>query len=134
MQADICLPGQNAAQRLGQHLGTGSPIGAALAAQAALGGSPSAPAGRYDPCIDGEVEVYVNRPDVQSALHANISGSLPGRWSDCSTVVQYNMCDFTHTLSSAKGSGDALTRNIVLSLSGTNCAHLNLARVIIWLI
>lgn len=82
-------------QRLGHYLGSGSPIGAALAARSAIAGSPAALKGRYDPCIDGEVEEYVNRADVQTALHANVSGSLPGRWSDCSTVVQYNMCDST---------------------------------------
>ena len=95
MQADVCLPPQDAVQRLGHYLGSGSPIGAALAARSAIAGSTAALKGRYDPCIDGEVEEYVNRADVQTALHANVSGSLPGRWSDCSTVVQYNMCDST---------------------------------------
>lgn len=88
--ADVCLPGQAAAQRLGHSLGVGTPIGAVLVAQAASWAGPLA--GRYDPCIDSEVEEYVNRPEVQSALHANVSGSLPGRWSDCSTSVAYNRC------------------------------------------
>jgi serine carboxypeptidase-like clade 2 len=36
----------------------------------------------YDPCVDDEVETYLNRPEVQVALHANVTG-LPYRWTDC---------------------------------------------------
>ena len=48
------------------------------------------PPPKYDPCIDGEVEAYFNRPEVQAALHANVSGALPWRWTDCSPLVQYS--------------------------------------------
>ncbi|KAJ7559271.1 hypothetical protein O6H91_04G076900 [Diphasiastrum complanatum] len=46
----------------------------------------------YDPCVDNEVEVYLNRPDVQAALHANVTG-LPYRWIDCSDIVNYSQKD-----------------------------------------
>lgn len=43
----------------------------------------------YDPCVDDEVEVYLNRPEVQKALHANTT-LLPWRWTDCSDVLNYS--------------------------------------------
>jgi hypothetical protein len=50
-------------------------------------------AGTYDPCIDNEVTVYFNRPDVQAALHANQSGNaLPYPWAGCSDTLQYSRC------------------------------------------
>ncbi|KAK6159359.1 hypothetical protein DH2020_006673 [Rehmannia glutinosa] len=36
----------------------------------------------YDPCSDDYVFAYLNTPEVQKALHANITG-LPGPWEDC---------------------------------------------------
>ncbi|KAH9543433.1 hypothetical protein CY35_13G064700 [Sphagnum magellanicum] len=36
----------------------------------------------YDPCVADEVETYLNRPEVQVALHANITG-LPYQWTHC---------------------------------------------------
>ncbi|GER56661.1 serine carboxypeptidase-like protein [Striga asiatica] len=55
---------------------------------APLCGSPStAPSiSSYDPCSTQYVIDYLNRPDVQKALHANITG-IPGLWSDCSDFV-----------------------------------------------
>ena len=47
-------------------------------------------AGAYDPCIDSETEAYLNRPDVQRALHANVSGKLPGPWQDCTPRIKYS--------------------------------------------
>lgn len=47
-------------------------------------------AGKYDPCIDNEVETYFNRPDVQLAMHANTTG-LPWAWTGCSDHLQYSM-------------------------------------------
>ena len=44
----------------------------------------------YDPCVDLEVATYLNRPDVQAALHVNTSGQLPGPWADCSDTVKYS--------------------------------------------
>ncbi len=47
----------------------------------------------YDPCIDDEVEAYLNRGDVQAALHANDSAhALPYPWSDCNHRIHYNWC------------------------------------------
>ncbi|XXG60361.1 hypothetical protein AAC387_Pa04g2288 [Persea americana] len=43
------------------------------------------PAG-YDPCNSYHVEAYFNRPDVQKALHANVT-KIPYRWTLCSTPI-----------------------------------------------
>ncbi|GAB4839608.1 Serine carboxypeptidase-like 34 [Ancistrocladus abbreviatus] len=40
------------------------------------------PAG-YDPCLSDYTEAYMNRPDVQAALHANIT-KIPYPWTHCS--------------------------------------------------
>lgn len=50
-------------------------------------------AGAYDPCIDNEVAVYLNRPDVQAAMHANTTGLIPGPWADCTDLVDYSRKD-----------------------------------------
>lgn len=39
-----------------------------------------------DVCISNEVTTYFNRPDVQAAIHANMSQP----WSLCSSVLKYN--------------------------------------------
>ncbi|KAJ4710457.1 Carboxypeptidase [Melia azedarach] len=45
------------------------------------------PAG-YDPCASDYTEVYLNRADVQKALHANITGiSYP--WTHCSNHISF---------------------------------------------
>jgi serine carboxypeptidase-like clade 2 len=38
----------------------------------------------YDPCLDHHVSAYLNRRDVQDALHANATGGIPYPWSACS--------------------------------------------------
>ncbi|KAH0462893.1 hypothetical protein IEQ34_007475 [Dendrobium chrysotoxum] len=43
------------------------------------------PAG-YDPCIDSYTEVYFNRPDVQEALHANVT-KIGYNWTHCSDAI-----------------------------------------------
>ncbi|KAF7848140.1 hypothetical protein BT93_L2258 [Corymbia citriodora subsp. variegata] len=43
------------------------------------------PAG-YDPCAIDYAEVYFNRPDVQEALHANVT-KIPYPWTPCSTTL-----------------------------------------------
>ncbi|KAF0931085.1 hypothetical protein E2562_002449 [Oryza meyeriana var. granulata] len=40
----------------------------------------------YDPCTETYAEKYYNRPDVQSAMHANTTG-IPYRWTACSDVL-----------------------------------------------
>ena len=47
-------------------------------------------AGDYDPCVDNEVEIYFNRPEVQKAMHANMTG-MPGPWVDCNPNIAYSM-------------------------------------------
>ncbi|KAJ7520944.1 hypothetical protein O6H91_19G031300 [Diphasiastrum complanatum] len=46
----------------------------------------------YDPCIDNEVQAYLNRPEVQAALHANVT-RLPYPWTDCSNLLNYSYKD-----------------------------------------
>lgn len=40
----------------------------------------------YDPCTERYSEVYFNKPEVQKALHANVTG-LPYAWKTCSDIV-----------------------------------------------
>ncbi|XP_075670872.1 serine carboxypeptidase-like 25 isoform X1 [Castanea sativa] len=40
----------------------------------------------YDPCTEKYAEIYYNRPDVQKALHANIT-KIPYKWTACSGDV-----------------------------------------------
>ncbi|CAA0812854.1 Serine carboxypeptidase-like 45 [Striga hermonthica] len=44
---------------------------------------------KIDVCVEDETDVYLNRIDVQTALHARLFGVK--RWSICSDVLQYNM-------------------------------------------
>ncbi|KAL3502264.1 hypothetical protein ACH5RR_036713 [Cinchona calisaya] len=45
------------------------------------------PAG-YDPCQSDYTEVYMNRPDVQEALHANVT-KIPYPWTHCSDNITF---------------------------------------------
>lgn len=40
----------------------------------------------YDPCIENYAEIYYNRPDVQTALHANTT-HIPYSWTSCSGIL-----------------------------------------------
>ncbi|KAJ3698109.1 hypothetical protein LUZ61_001814 [Rhynchospora tenuis] len=40
----------------------------------------------FDPCSDYYVEAYLNTPEVQEAMHANVT-KLKQRWSSCSDVI-----------------------------------------------
>ncbi|KAA8515624.1 hypothetical protein F0562_018765 [Nyssa sinensis] len=42
----------------------------------------------FDPCSDYYVFAYLNRPDVQEALHANVT-KLHYDWQSCTVVIQY---------------------------------------------
>ncbi|KAJ0966857.1 hypothetical protein J5N97_023774 [Dioscorea zingiberensis] len=44
------------------------------------------PAAGYDPCVSEYTETYLNRPDVQLALHANVT-RLYYPWTHCSFVI-----------------------------------------------
>ncbi|KAL9841790.1 putative serine carboxypeptidase-like 23 [Arabidopsis thaliana] len=46
----------------------------------------------YDPCTESYAEVYYNRPDVQRAMHANLT-SIPYKWTLCNMVVNNNWKD-----------------------------------------
>ncbi|KAG8367617.1 hypothetical protein BUALT_Bualt16G0090900 [Buddleja alternifolia] len=46
----------------------------------------------YDPCSESYAEKYYNRPDVQKALHANIT-RIPYKWTACSEVLLRNWKD-----------------------------------------
>lgn len=41
----------------------------------------------YDPCTEKYAELYYNRPDVQKALHANIT-KIPYKWTACRWSIQ----------------------------------------------
>ncbi|XP_006657371.2 serine carboxypeptidase-like 34 [Oryza brachyantha] len=45
------------------------------------------PYNTYNPCVDYRVIDYLNRGDVQAALHANVSGAIPYSWSPCSDAL-----------------------------------------------
>ncbi|XP_073001159.1 serine carboxypeptidase-like 34 isoform X1 [Typha latifolia] len=51
------------------------------------------PAG-YDPCVSDYTEVYLNRQDVQEALHANFT-KIGYSWSHCSDVIKWNEAPFS---------------------------------------
>eukprot|EP00271_Cylindrocystis_brebissonii_P018342 TRINITY_DN5139_c0_g3_i1.p1 TRINITY_DN5139_c0_g3~~TRINITY_DN5139_c0_g3_i1.p1 ORF type:complete len:519 (+),score=87.66 TRINITY_DN5139_c0_g3_i1:25-1581(+) len=51
-------------------------------------------ASAYDPCVDSEAETYLNRPDVQVALH---TAKLPYRWIGCSDIIDYSTNDVLAT-------------------------------------
>jgi len=42
----------------------------------------------YDPCISKYIYAYFNRPEVQKAIHANVT-SLPYDWSQCSNILPW---------------------------------------------
>lgn len=48
---------------------------------------PNAQAGGYEPCITNYVYAYLNRPDVQQALHANTT-NITYEWTSCSNQLQ----------------------------------------------
>ncbi|GAB4817359.1 hypothetical protein N2152v2_004405 [Parachlorella kessleri] len=54
-------------------------------------------AGKYDPCVDDEVTLYLNRPDVQRALHANTTG-LPYPWITCTPQINYSRADLLSSM------------------------------------
>ncbi|XP_054807712.1 serine carboxypeptidase 24-like isoform X1 [Prosopis cineraria] len=40
----------------------------------------------YDPCTENYAEKYYNLPEVQKAMHANVTG-IPYKWTSCSDVL-----------------------------------------------
>ncbi|KAK1693960.1 hypothetical protein QYE76_010657 [Lolium multiflorum] len=49
--------------------------------------------GSYDPCTDRYSTAYYNRPDVQRALHANVTGAINYPWVTCSDPIYNNWRD-----------------------------------------
>jgi len=45
----------------------------------------------YDPCTERYSDLYFNRPEVQKAFHANVTG-IPYAWKACGYVSF--MCNF----------------------------------------
>lgn len=50
------------------------------------------PLAGYDPCASDYTETYFNRPDVQRALHANVT-KIPYPWTHCSDTLEYKGSD-----------------------------------------
>ncbi|XP_073124992.1 serine carboxypeptidase-like 26 [Henckelia pumila] len=46
----------------------------------------------FDPCTGDYVDPYLNSPEVQKALHANVSG-IPGPWEGCNDFIFTNWND-----------------------------------------
>ena len=71
-------------------------MGASAAATAGEGNNSTADL-VYDPCVDNYGVAYLNRADVQAAIHVNASaaasGQLPVRWSECSYALDYSPSD-----------------------------------------
>jgi len=40
----------------------------------------------YDPCTEKYAEKYYNRPEVQKAMHANVTG-IPYKWTACRYIL-----------------------------------------------
>jgi serine carboxypeptidase-like clade 2 len=103
--ADVCLPQAKAAfMRQLAALLEGTPAGAAAAASAraplAAGrdGSDGA-SSKYDPCIDNEVTIYLNRRDVQEALNVPLPHRQHPNYDVCNDEMVYNRSDvFTSML------------------------------------
>ncbi|XP_073120271.1 serine carboxypeptidase 1-like [Henckelia pumila] len=51
----------------------------------------------FDPCSDNYVSVYLNTPEVQKALHANVTG-ISGPWAACNDSIHSNWQDWPFTV------------------------------------
>ncbi|KAL6514267.1 hypothetical protein OROHE_019254 [Orobanche hederae] len=51
----------------------------------------------FDPCSSNYVSAYLNTPQVQNAMHANITG-VPGPWQDCNDPITGNWTDNPETV------------------------------------
>jgi serine carboxypeptidase-like clade 2 len=50
----------------------------------------------FDPCSNYYVHAYLNRPDVQAAIHANVT-KLTHDWEQCSDII-WNWLDSPSTI------------------------------------
>ena len=83
---DRSLPPRNQGEALFRALGDRFSGIAQIAG--GVSGLSQGPEGAVDPCINSWVKTYLNRADVQTALHAS-----PTAWSSCSSVVNYSRKD-----------------------------------------
>ncbi|KAL2460225.1 Serine carboxypeptidase-like 40 [Abeliophyllum distichum] len=51
----------------------------------------------FDPCSGDYVFTYLNTPEVQKALHANVTG-IPGPWDSCNDTIFFNWKDMPDTV------------------------------------
>ncbi|KAD6795281.1 hypothetical protein E3N88_06177 [Mikania micrantha] len=51
----------------------------------------------FDPCTQDYIESYMNNPQVQKSLHANLT-NLPGHWQDCNEDIFNNWSDQPFTM------------------------------------
>jgi len=51
-----------------------------------------------DPCIEQHLTNYLNRFDVQVAIHANLSASTPVTWNMCSRALNYSYTDLLRSM------------------------------------
>lgn len=72
------------------------------------------PYNTYDPCVDYHVVDYLNRGDVQKALHANVTG-IPYSWSPCSDALTSWVDSVASTLPDIKALAKAGLRVWVFS-------------------
>jgi serine carboxypeptidase-like clade 2 len=55
-------------------------------------------AAEYNPCIDDLTTAYLNRADVQAAIHV-LPGTVPGgSWVSCSSLVNYSYADLLSSM------------------------------------
>lgn len=52
------------------------------------------PVSGYDPCTENYAEKYYNRPEVQKAMHANVTG-IPYKWTACRFSYQLSLPFFS---------------------------------------
>ena len=52
----------------------------------------------YDPCTYDYSVLYFNRPEVQKAMHANVSGMIAYPWAGCSDTLFVNWKDSAATV------------------------------------
>ncbi|GFP82754.1 serine carboxypeptidase-like 40 [Phtheirospermum japonicum] len=84
-QTDKCNEATNEAYKNIGNIDTFN-IYAPLCANPSLTDEPKKISMSFDPCCDYYVHAYLNRPEVQKALHANIT-SIPYDWQLCNNVL-----------------------------------------------
>ncbi|KAI5070293.1 hypothetical protein GOP47_0014636 [Adiantum capillus-veneris] len=85
--SDVCVPSVLKTHRLKDLSMTSSRLGRSMSFKPEMDKKiPNGGAGEADPCLDNHVAMYLNRLDVQQALHANTTG-VPYEWTGCSDQI-----------------------------------------------